>query len=543
MKEISIRVSQLHMPLKHTEEQLRNAVAARLSVSADRLPAFRILKRSLDARKKHETCYVYDVAVSLPAGTKIRGKAGRDYTEYTPKDYVIRGGGEQPLADRPVVIGGGPAGLFAAYCLARGGYRPLLIERGEAIERRAKDVEEFFATGVLRPDSNVQFGIGGAGAFSDGKLNTLIKDREGRCAFVLKTLADNGAPAEITYINKPHVGTDRLREVVSNIAKDITDHGGTILTNMKVTGFTWKDGALAGVRCGDTEYAAQVAILAIGHSARDTFEMLAEEGLDLSAKAFAMGVRVQHPREWVDRMQYGDNAALLPAADYKLTHTCENGRGVYTFCMCPGGYVVNASSEPGRLAINGMSNHDRSADNSNSAVVVTVSPEDCREDLKRFGVNEEGPLAGMYYQRKLEELAYQAGKGAIPTQRFEDYQKRRPSTDCGSIRPVNKGAVTYAELHECLPGYIADSVEEGLVAFDRLMPGYGAPDVLLQAIESRTSSPVRIERDEQLQANGRTGLYPCGEGAGYAGGIMSAAIDGIRVSEQIMMTYRQPADE
>jgi Uncharacterized FAD-dependent dehydrogenases len=560
---VRIRLQQLHLPITHTQDDLRKCAASKAGIPVDSLRELTILKQSIDARKKREIAYVYDVAVTVAEGIRLRGRAGSDWSYYEPKEFRPNVNEAKSFAKRPVVIGAGPAGLFAAYVLAQAGCRPIVIERGKCVSERVKDVERFFETGVLNPNSNVQFGVGGAGTFSDGKLNTLIKDRDGKGNYVLRTFVRFGAPEEILYRNKPHIGTDRLRTVVSGMQEEIERLGGTVMTHTTVTGFTVEEGRLTAVHCtdetGGRTIETEVAVLAIGHSARDTVKWLYEYGFAMEPKAFAMGVRVQHRREWVNRTQYGDAAELLPSADYKLTHTCRDGRGVYSFCMCPGGYVVNASSESGRLAINGMSNFDRMADNSNSAIVVTVSPEDfaadyenlrareekLRERMRREGMQEDdndtpaltdiaAPLIGMEYQRRLEEMAYLAGRGAIPTQRYEDFREGKASTGCGSIRPVNKGAVHYTELHDCLPEYMSDAIEEGMEAFDRSMPGYGCDDALLQAIESRTSSPVRITRDETLQAVGFAGVYPCGEGAGYAGGIMSAAIDGIRVAEEIL---------
>lgn len=542
--------------------------AAVLRVTEGDIAELRVLRRSLDARKKEDIVYSAEVCVTLAGGRAPKGKPNGkwDYykeTVYDPmlarRQAIANGGATKlaALADRPVVIGAGPAGLFAALTLAEAGYRPVLVERGRSIEGRTEDVERFFREGVLDPNSNVQFGVGGAGAFSDGKLNTLIKDKEGRGAHVLRTFVRFGASEEILISNKPHVGTDRLRVVVGRMQETIESLGGTVLTETTVTGIETADGALTGVtvKRGDEPervIKTQTAVLAIGHSARDTFSYLAKAGVPMEPKAFAMGVRVQHKREFINRAQYGAFADKLPAADYKLTHTCKDGRGVYTFCMCPGGYVVNASSEPGRLAVNGMSNFDRAAENSNSAVVVTVSPEDFTADYERLIATNEfagapkqeeipASLLGMEYQRRLEELAYKAGKGRIPTQRYADYVKGVPSTGCGEIRPVCMGDVSYTELHEVLPPYMAEAISEGMEAFDRKMPGYACDDALLQAIESRTSSPVRIVRDGTLQSEYCRGLYPCGEGAGYAGGIMSAAIDGLRVAEAILAEWDPPA--
>ena len=541
MSALQWKLSQLHLPVTHDPDALYSAAASVLRVPREKIANIEILKQSLDARKKREIAYSYELAVTLMPGAKLPKHLPANVTAYTPVEFEPSGGGEKPLLHRPVVVGAGPAGLFAALELARKGYRPILLERGKAIAERVSDVEEFFKTGRLNPESNVQFGVGGAGTFSDGKLNTLIKDKDGRGRYVLKTFVFFGAPEEIVYKNKPHIGTDRLREVITEMTKEIVRLGGEVRVNTTVTSIITDNGALSAIVCADgTEIPTSVAILAIGHSARDTFEMLHSMGIAMEPKAFAMGVRVQHTREWVNRTQYGDFADRLPSADYKVTYTDKNGRGVYSFCMCPGGYVVNASSENGRLAINGMSNYKRDADNSNSAIVVTVTPEDFVSEAG--AANTADPLVGMRYQRHLEELAYRAGEGSIPTQRYADFCAGRPSISCGAIVPVNKGAVTYTDLHRCLPEFMADAIAEGMEAFDKTMPGFADPDALLQAIESRTSSSVRILRDESLQACGVAGLYPCGEGAGYAGGIMSAALDGIRCSEAVMKEYAIPTE-
>ena len=422
--------------------------------------------------------------------------------------------------------------MFCAYFLAKHGYAPIVLERGEAMEDRIKRVEEFWAGGPLNTESNVQFGEGGAGTFSDGKLNTMVKDPAGRIREVLKIFVEHGAPEEILYLNKPHIGTDNLRHVIVSMRKQMIDWGAEFHFSSKVTDVLLKeDGTIKGVEVNNsTVIESDIVVAALGHSARDTFELLNKKPLALENKAFAIGVRMEHPQEMIGRAQYGESYKELPAADYKLTHQCENGRGVYSFCMCPGGFVVNASSEENRLVVNGMSNHDRSEKNANSALIVTVTPEDFAAE------GYEGPLAGMYFQRKWEEAAYTAGNGKIPMQLFGDLLSGEKSATIGEIVPNTKGAWTYADLNNCLPVYVLDSLKEGILAFDKKIPGFARKDGVLLGVETRTSSPIRIVRGTDYQSNIK-GFYPCGEGAGYAGGITSAAVDGIKVFEAITSVY------
>lgn len=528
-----IKLSQIHVPIKHTEADIRNAAAKLLRVSVSEIREMKILKQSIDARKKQEIGYSYAVAVSVNQEERLLRKG---FESHKPKQYRYQVTGTKLLKNRPVVIGAGPAGLFAAYLLAKESYKPIVLERGPSMKGRVEAVEAFYETGKLNPEANVLFGEGGAGTFSDGKLNTLIKDKDGKGQFVLDTFAAFGAPEEITYRNKPHIGTDLLRNVIVNMRKETERLGGTFRFETKVTDIVTEDGRVTGVRIqndsGEEVIPCEVCVLAIGHSARDTFKTLYESGISMEPKAFAVGVRIQHKRDWVNRCQYGDAAPLLPTADYKLTHTCKDGRGVYSFCMCPGGYVVNASSEPGMLTVNGMSNHSRDAENSNAAIVVTVTPGDYENSAE-----PGNPLAGIEFQRRLERKAYEAGKGMIPTQLYDDFKADRASTDCGTISPCTKGAVSYTNLRPVLPEWMSEDIIEGVEAFDRMMPGFANGDALLSAVESRTSSPVRILRGENLQSVTFAGLYPCGEGAGYAGGITSAAMDGIRVFEEIIKEF------
>lgn len=448
--------------------------------------------------------------------------------------YLIPEPGTTPMQYRPVIIGSGPAGLFAGLFLAREGYRPIILERGMAVDERTACVNGYWKKEhPLNPNCNVQFGEGGAGTFSDGKLNTVIKDKSGRRTAVLKTFVEFGADPSILYVNKPHIGTDVLLTVVKNIRNEIIRLGGEVRFEQLVTDIEVIDSETTLLHIKkllkpeDTyELKSNAVILAIGHSARDTFEMLYKRGIPMEQKPFAMGLRIEHPRTFINEAQYGyhpDYEDLLPTADYKLVHQAANGRAVYSFCMCPGGYVVNASSESGRICVNGMSYSDRKADNSNSAIVVNVTPEDYPGDH---------PLAGMYFQRELEEKAYQAGKGAVPVQRFGDFRMNRMSEIAGKIKPCIKGTYTFSNLNCCLPEYIRDAIIDGVLSFDRVISGFADDDAILSGVEARTSSPIKILRDADL-TSAHTCIYPCGEGAGYAGGITSAAVDGIKVLRRL----------
>lgn len=554
-----LRVNQVTIKTDHSPEQLKRKVAEALRVPVGDILSLSIRRRSVDARKKPEICYSYSLDVSVRNEAKVlhrfQGKENR-VCRVDEGKFVFPNPGNKPLKDPVVIVGMGPAGLFCGYALASHGYPVVLLERGRMVEQRQRDVEAFWESGRLRPDSNVQFGEGGAGTFSDGKLNTLVKDKDGRNREVLETFVKFGAKESICYEAKPHIGTDVLTGVVRNMRNEIVRQGGTVRFESRVTGLDIRDGRIAGVVVNEKEVipCGQV-VLAIGHSARDTFSMLYENRIPMESKAFAVGFRVEHPQAMIDESQYGTQTpGELGAAPYKVTAQAKNGRGVYSFCMCPGGYVVNASSEEGLLAVNGMSYSMRDGVNANSAVIVSVTPEDFPSDH---------PLAGVEFQRTLERRAYELGGGRIPVQRYGAFRKaveecmdtqKASKTDdqesdnalrqknCSdtepdsALRPACKGSCVWADLSGILPPACSEAFVDGMEAFGRQIKGFDRPDAILSGVESRTSSPVRICRDETLQSQVK-GLYPCGEGAGYAGGIMSAAMDGLRVAEKIASEY------
>lgn len=508
-----------------------------------------IVRQSVDARRKPELFYSYTVDVSVRNEEKVlrRAKGNQQITRAEQVKYCFPEHGVQLLKHEPVIVGMGPAGLFCGYYLALHGYRPILLERGKAVEERRKDVEDFWENGTLNPASNVQFGEGGAGTFSDGKLNTLVKDKDGRNREVLETLVRFGAKESICYEAKPHIGTDVLCSVVRRLREEIISLGGQVRFESQMTDIRIKDGRVTGVEInGQEELACDQLVLAIGHSARDTFSMLYKRQVPMAAKAFAVGLRVEHPQTMINESQYGcKEQGALGAAPYKVTAKASNGRGVYSFCMCPGGYVVNASSEEGRTAVNGMSYSGRNGENANSAIIVSVTPED-------FG--SEHPLAGVEFQRQLEKRAYDLGKGKIPVQRYGSFKENTErmaeeekhlriegegtvDTEPDSpLQPQCKGKFVWADVSRILPRECNEALVEGMETFGRQIKGFNRRDAILLGVESRTSSPVRIHRDETLQSEIR-GLYPCGEGAGYAGGITSAAMDGLRMAEAIASEF------
>ena len=540
-----IRLNQLKLPVDHTEEQLIHKTAQSLRIPEADILKLQIVRQSLDARKKPELFYSYSVNVAVKKEEKVYkdacrrlGKANVLLTEKVEYQFPV--GGMKQQKHPTVIIGMGPAGLFCGYYLAQHGYAPIILERGADVDARQADVEAFWQTGKLKPDSNVQFGEGGAGTFSDGKLNTLVKDKYGRNTEVLKTFVEHGADPAILYQAKPHIGTDVLSKVVKSMREEILRLGGEVRFHSQVTEILTENGQVTGVKVNDSEILpCEQVVLAPGHSARDTFSMLYQKKFPMSAKPFAVGFRVEHPQSLINISQYGaETVKGLGAAAYKVTAKTTTGRGVYSFCMCPGGYVVNASSEPGRLAVNGMSYSGRDGKNANSAIIVAVTPMD-------YGSGH--PLAGIEFQRGLEQRAYELCDGKLPVQRYGDFrekvtgehlaetdgvQRSAPET----LEPQCKGAYEWADLTGILPAECNQAFVEGMDSFDRQIHGFASPEAILTGVESRTSSPVRIERDEELQSAIR-GCYPCGEGAGYAGGITSAAMDGIRVAEQIASQF------
>ena len=543
-----LRISQLKMNVTHSEEELKEKILKTLRIPERDLKEYVIRKQSLDARHKPNLSYVYTVDVTVSNDMAVlkklqKKKQDKNIELCTEKSYVFPEMGSETFSHRPVVVGCGPAGLFCAYFLAEYGYRPSLIEQGAPVEERQKDVEQFWETGRLHPDSNVQFGEGGAGTFSDGKLNTLVKDPGNRIHKVLEIFVEHGAPEDILYVNKPHIGTDILCNVIRNMRYKILENGGDIHfhTKMEQLVIDQNQKMLKKVILRDMKsekgwvLETDALILAPGHSARDTFQMLYDNEVPMEAKSFAVGFRAEHPQELINQSQYGSGyPAQLPSAAYKITAKLPNGRGVYSFCMCPGGYVVNASSEEGHLAVNGMSYHARDSKNANSAIIITVSPED-------YG--DGHPLSGIAFQRNLEKKAWEAGNGNIPVQRYSDYyrevkgQEKEETIPLETFSPCMKGQYRFTSLKNILPQELEEAFVMGMEVFETKMAGFASDNVLLSAIESRTSSPVRILRGETMESSIK-GLYPCGEGAGYAGGITSAAVDGLKLAEAIRKKYR-----
>ena len=529
-----IRVHDIHLPLDHKPEALADAVARVLGVRPSALQHWEVRRQAIDARKKHAIQLTYSVDVTAANEERLLATASARKITPTPDEtYHPVSPGERPLPHRPVVVGTGPAGLFAALILAQSGYRPVVLERGTPIAQRCRDVEAFWNGGALAPESNAQFGEGGAGTFSDGKLTTLINDP--RCRKVLQEFVAAGADRSILVSAKPHVGTDRLRGVVVKLRKQLESLGASVLFEHRVTDLVLDGGSLRGVRLhtGET-LPASVCVMAIGHSARDTVAMLHEAGLHMVPKPFSVGVRIEHPQRLIDLAQYGSFAGhpRLGPADYKLACHAPNGRSAYTFCMCPGGEVIAAASEQGGVVTNGMSLSARSAANANAAVVVGVSPQDFHSD---------SPLAGFQFQRHWEALAFALGGAshAAPVQLVGDLLRGVPSSALGRVAPTYRPGVQPADLRGCLPAYVGETLRMALPYFGRRVEGFDLPDAVLTGVETRTSSPVRMPRSAECEGS-IGGIYPAGEGAGHAGGIMSAAADGVRVAEAIIGRHALP---
>ncbi len=529
-----LRISNIKIAAQKDQKKvLEQEICRILHVKALKPLRYHIVKKSIDARKKEMVFCIYTVDIEgVKEERKFAAKLKKGALSVVhPEVYVEPVHGAEPLHHRPVVIGAGPAGLFAALLLAEHGYQPLLLERGQDVDTRTADVEQFWQTGALNIRSNVQFGEGGAGTFSDGKLNSVIKDI--RCRKVLETFVRFGAPEEILYQAKPHIGTDRLKIVVKSMREAIIAAGGEVRFGAQVTALRTENDRLTGIEINEEEVVpTNHAILAIGHSARDTFATLHQQNITMEQKAFAIGVRIEHQQKMINRSQYGMEVPYdsLGAADYKLTYQTEKGRAVYSFCMCPGGHVVAAASEDGMLAVNGMSHLARDSANANSALVVNVTPDD-------FPGNNV--LDGVAFQRQWERMAYElSGSYQAPVQLVGDFLADRCSTAFGSVMPSYRPGTVFRELKHCLPEFVTEALREALPAFGRKIKGYDNADAVLTGVETRTSSPVRIVRDEAYQSPSTRGLYPCGEGAGYAGGIMSAAVDGLRIAEQIIQVYQ-----
>lgn len=516
---------------KIEKEALQAAILARLKIGEPELQDFNVIKKSVDARNKSAIFYVYTVDVKLKHENIALDKyKARGITIAPDMSYRDTKPGRDEMNHQPVIIGSGPAGLFAGLILARQGYRPLLLERGEDVESRKISINKFWRTGRLDPESNVQFGEGGAGTFSDGKLTTRISDP--RCRFVLAEFIKAGAPANILYDHKPHIGTDRLISTVKNIRREIQVHGGEVRFNTKVTDFIISNGAIIGVEINHGEKLdCNTVLLAAGHSARDTYDVLYRRGVIMNSKAFSIGVRIEHPQILIDQAQYGDFAGYpgLGSADYQMAFHNKDGRSAYTFCMCPGGYVVAAASEEGALVTNGMSEHRRDGENANAALLVGVSPLD---------YPDQHPLAGIAFQRKWERRAFELGGSNFyaPAQLTGDFLQGCGSPGAKSVKATYQPGITFAPLAECLPEYAVTTLQEAIRYFDQRIKGFAQGDSVLTGVETRSSSPVRIKRDENGLSN-IGGLYPVGEGAGYAGGIMSSAVDGIKAAEKVILRY------
>ena len=512
-----IKIINIKIKADLSDDELFEKIYKKYKINKNDVTERRIIKKSIDARNKADIFYNYSVELECKNENKIKN------VQIVKKEEPFKIIVNRKSSKRPVIIGAGPAGLFSALTLAQNGIKPIIIEQGKTVDERKKDVEEFQKTGKLNTLSNVQFGEGGAGTFSDGKLTSGIHNP--LCKIVLKEFYNFGAPEQILYINKPHIGTDNLINIIRNMRNEIIKLGGEFLFNEKVTDFEFENSKVTAVICSK-RIETDTVILAIGHSARSTFEKLYEKGVKMEKKNFSIGVRIEHKQSMINKSQYGEITKLkLPPAEYKMAYHGEN-RSCYTFCMCPGGTVIASSSEPETIVTNGMSVYARNGENANSAVLVNVTPNDFKG---------ESPLEGMYFQKDLEQKAFKLGGSNYnaPIQRFEDFENNVKSTHIGEIKPTYKPGVTLSNLNEILPDFISKTLIEGIKYFDKSIKGFAHPDAILTGVETRSSSPVQITRNENKQSNIK-GLYPCGEGAGYAGGIMSAAVDGIKCAIAVL---------
>jgi uncharacterized protein len=532
-----IRITELRLPIEHPPEAIEQAILKRLKADSKDLIATTIFKRSYDARKNVALAFIYTVDVSVKNEEPILKRFANDPNIRISPDtqYHFVAHAPDTLVTsfmRPVVIGFGPCGIFAALLLAQMGLRPIVLERGKQVRERTQDTWGLWRKNKLDPESNVQFGEGGAGTFSDGKLWSQIKDPKFYGRKVLHEFVKAGAPAEILYVAKPHIGTFRLVGVVEKMREEIIRLGGEILFSHKVIGFDIQDEAIQAIKIeGHADLPANHVVLALGHSARDTFQALHDAGVFMEAKPFSVGFRIEHPQSLIDKARLGPHAgnALIGAADYKLVHHAKNGRSVYSFCMCPGGTVVAATSEPNRVVTNGMSQYSRNERNANAGIVVGITPDDYPGD----------PMAGIAFQRALESKAYELGGSTYeaPGQLVGDFLEGKPSTEFRSVLPSYKPGVHLTDLAESLPAYAIEAIREAIPAFEKQIPGFSMKDAVLTGVETRTSSPLRITRGPNFQSMNIKGLYPAGEGAGYAGGIMSAGVDGIKVAEAVALDY------
>lgn len=524
-----IRVRQVKVDARFNSiDKIKEKVAKKIKIDISEINNIRIRKESIDARDKNNIYFVYEVDINVKNEKTILKKNHNNDVLISPNlDYFCNYHGNIKLNNRPIIVGSGPAGLFCAYILCEKGVKPIIIERGKDIKERKEDVEKFWNFNILNEESNVQYGLGGAGTFSDGKLNTLVKDENNRGRKVFETFIKFGAKEDILFSYKPHIGTDELEKVVSNMKDYLIKEGCEFRFNNKLTNIIYENNKIKQIELNNDELVnTDIVVLAIGNSSRDTFKMLYENKINMESKPFAVGVRVEHLQKDIDLDRLGSYADYLTPATYKLTYQSSNKRGVYSFCMCPGGYVVNASSKNEHIVVNGMSYSKRDSKNANSAIIVTVTKDD-------FGTNV---LDGIKFQEKLEKKAYEIGKGNVPIQKLIDFKNNVKTTELGIIEPIHKGDYEFANLNEILPDYISAAIKEAFDNYKNKIKCFSDDDVILSGVETRSSSPIRIIRNDLFESN-IEGIYPCGEGSGYAGGITTSAIDGIKVAEQILKKY------